>query len=93
MNNQEKKLYNKIDQILLNDWDPIGIQKIPEAFDEYHSYVSIIYDLLVTKQSINEISNYLWYVETDLMGLTGNKDHTKKIAKKIYNLTNDAQNG
>jgi len=79
-------LEKKIREILLKDWDPIGIQHISGTDDEYDSYISPIYQLISSRKSESEIFNYLWWIETEYMGLTGNSAHTKIIAKKISNL-------
>jgi hypothetical protein len=33
----------RIRSVLMDDWDPIGVQGVPEAADEYDSYVMPIY--------------------------------------------------
>ena len=38
-----RTLHQKVKNILMQDWDPIGVQAIPEAQDEYDSYVPTIY--------------------------------------------------
>ncbi len=81
-----KLLYEKISLVLLREWDPIGIQDIPEAQDEYNDYISPICELLVSGKSEHEIFSYLWWVETERMGLSGDKRHTKVIAKKLAGL-------
>ena len=40
----KKFLLDEIQKILLREWDPIGIQDIPEAQDEYDSYIPFIYN-------------------------------------------------
>ncbi|NGX48142.1 MAG: hypothetical protein K1000chlam3_01532 [Chlamydiae bacterium] len=80
-------LMTEIQKILLKDWDPIGIQDIPEAQDEYDSYISSVYKLIQSKKSENELFDYLWWIETEHMGLSGNKKHTKSIARKLFKLS------
>ena len=63
---------NEIKTILLKEWDPIGIQGIPEAQDEYDSYIFSIYQLIQLKKSEEKVFNYLWWIETEQMGLSGN---------------------
>lgn len=36
---QAKQLQDAIAEILLREWDPIGVVDTPEAQDEYDSYV------------------------------------------------------
>jgi hypothetical protein len=65
---------------------PIGIQNVPEAQDEYDTYVSSVYQLLVSGKPEYEIFDYLWQVETEHMGLSGDKEQTKAIARKLVGL-------
>ena len=81
-----QSLQKKIKEVLLKDWDPIGIQNITEAQDEYDAYVSSIYKLLISQKTENEIFNYLWWVETEHMGLIGDKQRTLAITKKLNKL-------
>ena len=46
-----KKLYQEIDEILWNDWDPIGVNDIAPR-DEYQSYTPIIFSL--KRKGVNE---------------------------------------
>jgi hypothetical protein len=40
-----KAIQESIREILLRDWDPIGVNDVPEAQDEYDSYVGGVYRL------------------------------------------------
>lgn len=80
-------LMEEIQKILLKEWDPIGIQDIPEAQDEYDSYVSDIYKLIQSKRTESEVFDYLWEIETEHMGLSGDKKHTQIIAHKLFKLS------
>lgn len=80
-------LKDKIKTIILNEWDPIGIQDLPEAQDEYGSYIPDIYRLIQLKKTENEIFDYLWGIETGHMGLSGDKGHTQAIAHKLFKLS------
>ena len=72
-----------IHHILLDEWDPIGVSGIEEAQDEYDSYINDVLVLLGNKATEQEFFNFLWSIETEHMGLTGDKDLTKKIASKL----------
>lgn len=78
-----KLLHGKIGEILLKEWDPIGVQDIPEAQDEYDAYVSSVYKQLISGKSVQEIFDYLWWVETEHMGLSGDRQQTEAIARKL----------
>lgn len=54
----------------MSDWDPIGINDLPEAADEYDMYLGDIFTMLDRSASQQEIADYLRWVETERMGLT-----------------------
>lgn len=78
-----KLLHQKIGEILLKEWDPIGVQDISEAQDEYDAYVSSLYKMLITGKSAQEIFDYLLWIETEHMGLSADRQHTEAIACKL----------
>jgi hypothetical protein len=51
------------------EWDPIGVKDVPEAADEYDSYIGGMFDLLERKASEHELAEYLRRIEVDRMGL------------------------
>lgn len=78
-------LYQKIDDILWFDWDPIDINYIAPR-DEYQSYVPEIFDLVKSKADRQEIAQRLFKLETDNMGLNGTLANCLRIADKIVEL-------
>ncbi len=50
-------------------WDPIGVNGIPEAADEYDSYIGGFYAMLVCRQPRQVTIDRLAYLEGDYMGL------------------------
>lgn len=56
-----------IRDLLLRQWDPIGINEVPEAADEYDSYIGGVYDLLEQGASEADIANHLRAIEVDRM--------------------------
>jgi hypothetical protein len=82
-----KDLHKKIKNILLYDWDPIGVNEFPEANDEYDSYVSSIYKFIIMQKPVNEIYDYLVWLEGEHMGLIVDKQRAHHISKLIYNLS------
>jgi hypothetical protein len=63
-------IQESIAQILLRDWDPIGVSDIPEAQDEYDSYVGGVYRLLASQCSADNVIDYLANIESQTMGLS-----------------------
>ena len=82
---KEKNLYSLLDQILWTDWDPIGVNDIHDARDEYQSYVPAFYSLKKKNADQETITNYLMKIETEQMGLPGDIKNCKKIALRIMN--------
>lgn len=61
---------NSIRDILIRDWDPIGVMSDPEwPRDEYDAYVGRIYSRLSSGESAEAIAKYLCFVERQQMGL------------------------
>lgn len=82
-----KEIQDRIRQVLLHEWDPIGVRDVPEAQDEYDSYVGGVYRLLASGASEDEIVDHLWNIETVIIGLPG-LDRTKllPIARRLCGL-------
>ncbi len=84
--NRVKRYNNAIRRILLKEWDPIGVKDVPQAQNEYDSYTPQICKMLINHESSENIFQYLWKIETDYMGLSGNQNHTRSIAKKLADI-------
>jgi hypothetical protein len=81
-----RSLLSEVKRVLLMDWDPIGIQKIPDAETEYDGYALGIYQLLVESRSVEEVNAHLRWIVVDRMGLDGNEVHTMTVAKLLVSL-------
>ena len=57
-------------RLLMDEWDPIGVAGIPEAADEYDSYLGTIVGMLRDRRSTDELRAYLHRVRTEYMGLS-----------------------
>jgi hypothetical protein len=55
--------------ILMHDWDPIGVRAVPEAADEYDSYLGPIAARLRDGKGADEIACFLTETEEVRMGL------------------------
>lgn len=62
-----REIRGKIRGILMAQWDPIGVEGIPEAADEYDSYIGGVYELLEAEAPASAISGHLRRIEVDLM--------------------------
>lgn len=77
-----------IRHLLIEEWDPIGVRDEPLAQDEYDAYVPRLYRLLVTRRPRHEVVDYLWWAETEHMGLCGNRQATEAVADLLLELAN-----
>lgn len=83
---QARALHRKIKDVLLQDWDPIGVQAIPEAQDEYDGYIPMVHSMLIARRPVNEVFEYLVWLETEHMGLAADGQRTQSIAEKLVGL-------
>ncbi len=81
----EQQLYNKIDEILWNDCDPIGINDEAPR-DEYQMYVPQIFSLVINKNDREMVAQKLLSIEKESMGFEGDMDHCRNIATIIFEL-------
>ena len=72
-----------IREVLLHEWDPIGVSEFAEAADEYDSYVPEVYALLVRRATVQELVEYLWWLSTEHMGLCGDRQRTQGVAARL----------
>ena len=68
-----KRYNDAICRILLREWDPIGVADIPEAYDEYNMYAGGVAAILMRGEPKDKLVEYLWTIETENMGLDGNR--------------------
>jgi hypothetical protein len=83
-----KEIQAAIAKVLLQDWDPIGVQNVPQAQDEYDGYVGGVYRLLASGASANEVAAHLSSIESEGMGLRGAKpSDLLPVAEKLCGLS------
>ena len=70
-------------RLLLREWDPIGIQDIPEAADEYDSYADRAYVMLMEEGATAPmIAAYLEAIAAEHMGL-GHSPRTAELSRQV----------
>ncbi len=79
----EQELYRRVDEVLHYIWDPIGVAGVPQARDEYYSYLPEVFSLLKNNADLLKIATYLERVVIDRMGLNGNREHSFEIAELL----------
>ncbi|WP_421976196.1 hypothetical protein [Roseivirga seohaensis] len=79
---EQKEIYKSDDEILWNEWDPIGVNDVAPRV-EYQSYVPEIFSMLIQNRSDKEISDRLYAIETETIGVIGSREHCLIIVKKL----------
>lgn len=80
---QSRENRARVRQLLLRDWDPIGVQDVPEASDEYDTYADKAYVMLMDERATAEVlADYLYYIAAEHMGL-GHSPQGKELAKEV----------
>ena len=82
---EHKELYQRVDEALHYLWDPIGVSDVPEARDEYHSYLPHVFSLLVRRASAQEIADFLDHTATQTMGLA-NTERGRERFKEVVTI-------
>jgi hypothetical protein len=86
MEHQLKQAFERIDDILWEDWDPIGANEFGAARDEYHTYAWQVVDFKCKGIDSETIAQYLHLIETKHMGLGGNLEACRRVSEKITRL-------
>jgi hypothetical protein len=80
---EQQRLFKQIDEILWQEWDPIGINENNNIRDEYQSYTPHIFKLKIQGADKVKIAEHLFQLETISMGLKGSMKRCADVAKKI----------
>lgn len=71
-----------IQALLWEEWDPIGVNDISTASDEYDRYAGEVYSMLSRGADADEIARHLsWSVRTR-MGIGASDEDSLKIARR-----------
>jgi hypothetical protein len=81
-----RRYHEAIRNVLLREWDPIGVADEPNAQDEYDGYVHEIHGMLVRHEPRPTLVDHLWWVENRHMGLFGDRTRTEAVADRLIGL-------
>jgi hypothetical protein len=83
---QSRRVQNEIRRVLVQTWDPIGIQNEGNAQDEYDGYVQDIYRLLSKGVSDDELAAHLCSIVTNHIGLPANLQSQKETVHALQEI-------
>ena len=63
-----REIQHSIAEVLLRNWDPIGVRDHPQAQDEYDPYVGGVYRLIASGATARELAEHLARVEAEQLG-------------------------
>jgi len=75
-----------IRQVLLHYWDPIGIADVPEAADEYDSYIAGVHGLLASGADEQRLAAHLAAIQTEAMGLPQTPEYLIHVARELRSI-------
>ncbi len=80
---QSRKNRARVRQILLHDWDPIGIEDVPGASDEYDEYADKAYVMLMDERATADmIAADLYEIAAEHIGL-GRHQQLAEVSKSV----------
>ena len=83
MKQKDEKLWLLVDEILWNDWDPIGVNDSEQARNEYHSYISTIVRLIMSNSDGSNLAKHLHQLRSVSIGLSENFEVDQRVAQKL----------
>jgi hypothetical protein len=85
---QDKELLRRIDEVLHYMWDPIGVAGVPQARDEYESYVPQVFRLLKETVDGKDVAGYLNGLSTEHMGMGSNPSQDAEVVEALLQWRN-----
>jgi len=84
---QSRENRKRVRDLFMREWDPIGVAGSPQAADEYDSYASKAYVMLMDEDADQDaITEYLFEVVSSDMGLgnyPGLRDRCERTAQLL----------
>lgn len=85
---REMELYQRVDEVLHYIWDPIKVSGVPEARNEYGSYLPHVFTLLEGTIDGKDLLAYLLSVECDSMGFKTTEQTSERASEVVDILIN-----
>ena len=84
--------YNEVRNAVHRRWDPIGVAVYSNEMGEYDSYIPALCEILNKGAGRQRIFEHLWIMETDSMGMDGDREATEEFASWLYQLVESKRN-
>ena len=88
----DKEFYSLVREAVHKKWDPIGVCSYSEGMGEYDGYLPNLCKLLDENGSVDQVFRFLWTVETESMGLSGDKSATQAFSELLIDLNRQRKN-
>src|SRR5690349_10296109 len=79
---RRRAISDAIREVLMHHWDPIGVEGVPEAADEYDGYIGV-YRLVASKADAQRIAKHLATIQTEMMGLPQKTENLVGVAERL----------
>jgi hypothetical protein len=83
---QALAVQSSIRKVLMDEWDPIGVQGVPEAIDEYDGYIGRFYRILAGNRSKIDLIDCLERIERDEMGVSTSEQTRDSVVNSLLAL-------
>ena len=81
------EIQQSIRDVLMHQWDPIGVADSTTSDDEYDAYIAPVYRILVGSRSEDELVGFLHFTERDVIGMaTANPESLRGVARALLAL-------
>jgi hypothetical protein len=84
------RLVAPVREILMREWDPLGVADFRGAADEYDSYIPGVIGLLQEGASTDDLAAHLDRIAFDQMGQTSSGTRSAAAAAALLSLWNGA---
>lgn len=81
-----ENFFDRVREAVHYRWDPIGVAAYSDEMGEYDGYIAPLCDFLKKAVDRHQIFEYLWAMETESMGLEGDRSATEEFSSWLYKL-------
>ena len=87
-----KHLFALIREVLIRDWDPLGLSDAPGTPDDYDAVARELHALVTDPETtVERIAAYLRWIEREQMGLQRRPGMATEAAQRIMALNDDPE--